>query len=317
MTASIHRFSVVGTPITHSLSPRMHNAAFDVLHASFSFDALDPQTPIGFAKWCEDVKKQVGQGAGVGGFCTTIPYKQEAFRICDVVSEKAQLIGAVNVVTRMSNGTLKGDNTDAPGFLRALTHELQAQGVAPLSRTSRIVLCGTGGVARAIIVALIGAEVGTIVVSSRSLARAREFIAEFQDFADNQGVTLEPAENFAQETWPLATCEENLVRHHALNQHVHVCVNATPRGLGASDTLIVNPDWMQMHASFVFDAVYAKEGATNLIVEARRRGIPCVDGRLMLAEQGIAAQEIWNETYHFWDNKDEAQRAQTALRAAL
>ena len=313
MTAPVQRFCVVGTPIAHSLSPLMHTAAFEAIRAPFTFEALDPRTAEGFARWCDDVKKQTGPGAGVGGFCTTIPYKQDAFRICDETSEAATLIGAVNVVTRKADGALRGDNTDAPGFLRALTHELECQDVAPLSRASRIVLCGTGGVARAIIAALISAEVGTIVVSSRSLERAQEFIAEFQEHADKFGVMLEPAENFAQDI----SSQINVSAAGALEKPVHVCINATPRGLKQSDPFIANPHWMKEHVSFVFDAVYSKVGVTHLIAEARRRGIPCTDGRLMLAEQGVIAQEIWNEQYHFWDNEDEAQRAQEALRAAL
>lgn len=312
MTSTGQRFSVVGTPITHTLSPRMHNAAFEAVRAPYTFDALDPRTSQGFAQWCQDVKHQTGNARGVCGFCTTIPYKQDAFTLCDEVSETARIIGAVNVVTRTAGGALLGDNTDAPGFLNALTHELAQQNVEPLSHDSRVVLCGTGGVARAIIVALIEARVGAIVISSRTLSRAHEFKAEFEAYAHKHGVVLEAVQ---QSTF--SDVAQSQDAKDEICSDVHVCVNATPLGLKATDELVIGPQWMQDHVKFVFDAVYSKQGDTKLIAEAKRRAIACTDGRLMLAEQGIVAQEIWNQAYHFWDNEDEAQRAREALREAL
>lgn len=295
------KFFVVGTPITHSLSPLMHNAAFKATQAVASFSALDPCSVQGFLKWCDSVAQQRGDGANVGGFCVTIPYKQEAFKRCEVLSPAAQAIGAVNTITRQEEGKLKGDNTDCVGFIQALNYELTQSHMPPLSKTSTALVVGTGGVARAIVYALIDAGVNRVAVSSRRLDGARKFCESFSSLAAEKDVELVSLENATSKKVGL----------------FDLIVNATPLGLHDDDAAFASSEWLASSGSFVFDAVYRREGVTRLVLDARGINLPACDGRRMLVEQGIAAQFIWNEAFHFWDNEDDALRMQNAMHESV
>lgn len=289
------KFFVLGTPITHSLSPLMHNAAFEAARANATFEARDPRNVEGFLALCDEFASQAG--AGVGGFCVTIPYKQEAFKRCEILSPAARVIGAVNTVTCQSDGLLKGDNTDAIGFVHSLAHELGAHDLQALSNHSTALVVGTGGVARAIAYALINSRISSVTVSSRHLQSAQDFIASLNEFAQTKGVKL-------------CACED--ATHNAVGEF-DVVVNATPLGLRDDDPAFAEAPWLKAAKGFVFDAVYRKEHATRLVREARLSGVPACDGRRMLVEQGIAAQNIWNETFHFWDNETIAAQVARAM----
>lgn len=297
----LQTFYVVGTPLGHTLSPRMHNAAFEAAQCPYTFEAYDPADEGGFLHWCDEVAYQRNRGQGVGGFCTTIPYKQLAYRHCDVLGAAARGTGAVNVVTRTPEGDLRGDNTDALGFVAALRFELAAQGCAPLSADTTALVAGTGGVARALVWALINEGVCSIVLSSRSREKAQLFAESFRDFATEKHVELIPVQEAMK----------------SAGERFDIVVNATPLGLSPSDAAFASPEWLKQSARFVFDAVYSRTSTTPLIVSARQLGIACCDGRRMLVEQGIAAQDIWNDVFGFWDSEETKQRAIDAMRAAI
>lgn len=301
MNDDVKHFCVVGTPITHSLSPLMHHAAFEAVGVSARFFAYDPHDREGFLLWCDEVAHQRGTAKGVKGFCVTIPYKQDALKRCDCVSRTAMQIGAVNVVTLADDRTLRGDNTDWYGFLAALSHELQDHHMPALSHDTRVLIVGTGGVARSIAWALISQSVGEIVISSRKQESALAFIEHFAKVALEKEVKLMPAVRATAQT----------------GEPFDIVINATPLGLNPDDSAFANDEWLSAHARFVFDAVYSPSSTTALVAAARRLGIPACDGRGMLVEQGIAAQVIWHDEFGFWNNKEDKQRAREAMYRAL
>ncbi|MBY0275983.1 shikimate dehydrogenase, partial [Candidatus Binatia bacterium] len=141
MTATTRIAAVIGDPIAHSRSPRMHNAAFAALGLDFAYGA--------FRVRADDVGAAVAavRALGLAGLNVTIPHKQAVIPHLDVLTPVARLSGAVNTIINR-DGTLHGDNTDVPGLSRALDEA----GLAP--RVKLAIVLGAGGSARAAVVAL-------------------------------------------------------------------------------------------------------------------------------------------------------------------
>ena len=128
---------IIGWPVAHSLSPAMHNAAFQALGLDWVYVAY-PVAPERVA-----VAVQGLADAGVAGLNVTIPHKQAVLACCSAVSPAVEAIGAANTLIADGNGGWRADNTDAPGFLRAVDE------AAPVNVDGRAVLVvGAGGKAQ-------------------------------------------------------------------------------------------------------------------------------------------------------------------------
>lgn len=255
-------YAVVGTPITHSLSPIMHRHAYEQLGLRRRFVALDPHDRAGLELWCDEVASD----SRVGGFCVTIPYKTDVVKHCGILSPTAQRAGAVNTVTRLDSGVLSGDNTDVVGFIYALQAELGVD-----LTHSTCVLFGAGGVARAMVVGLIEAGVEHITIVARSIARANALV-ETMSWAS--GVTFKVSNELDDRAYDVA-------------------INATPLGLKETDELVVDPARLLKWGTPVYDAVYRGIGTTELVQTARDLGLGAADGRGMLAAQGARQALLW------------------------
>jgi len=192
--------------------------------------------------------------AGFRGVNVTIPHKEAALALATERSDDARAIGAANTLTFGPGGAIRADNTDAPGLLDALG--------APAPRTALVL--GAGGSARAAAYALRGAG-AEVFVWNRGAERARRLAADL-------GVTAVDAPRAAE-----------------------VLVNCTSVGLhDPAETfkeIPVNADDLGEYACVV-DLVY-RDGATELLRQAERRGCRCVDGLEILVRQGARSFEIW------------------------
>jgi shikimate dehydrogenase len=193
-------------------------------------------------------------GQGFLGVNVTIPHKEAALAVATDASDEARAIGAANTLTFGSGGAIRADNTDAPAILDALG--------APLPRTA--VVLGAGGSARAVAFALHGAGV-SVAVWNRSPERADRLAADL-------GVAAVDAVGPAK-----------------------VLVNCTSAGLThPADTfkeLPLSSDDLGQYACVV-DLVY-RDGGTELLRQAERRGCRCIDGLEVLVRQGARSFEIW------------------------
>jgi 3-dehydroquinate dehydratase/shikimate dehydrogenase len=161
LTRKTRVYGVIGNPIAHSLSPRLHNAGFRAakIDAVFlPFLVHDLQDFLGAIK-----------PLGVRGFAITLPYKQAILRHLDTCDPMAEAIGAVNTVVVGSNGTLHGLNTDYVGVLRALERRMPFSG-------SRVLIVGAGGAARAVAYAL--AQAGSAVCITARRPKQAEALAQ-------------------------------------------------------------------------------------------------------------------------------------------
>ena len=276
------KYLVVGTPISHSLSPRLHNAAYRELGLSRELRAYDPFIEGGEAGF-ERLVGEFRQGA-YQGLCVTIPYKLQAAISCDVLSHTAQRTGAVNYIRRESDGSLSGDNTDVRGFAAAVQLELGLD----LRDCCQVAVCGSGGAARAVVDALTQAGVECIALVTRDPKRVADEWgipnSSMSEIVKPHAASLSPAEAQVQ-----ALCYEALERSCS---DFDLLVNATSLGMN-DDLMPVPADWLGSQVAAVYDVVYRKMGTTPLVATAGAAGILAADGRSMLIEQAIVGMQFW------------------------
>jgi shikimate dehydrogenase len=256
--------ALLGDPVAHSLSPLLHNAAFHALALDWVYVALKVAPA--------DLEKAIAgfRALGLAGANVTVPHKQAVCRYLDELVDDAALTGAVNTIVRRDD-RLVGHNTDVEGF-RAALHAAVPAGVAG----GGALLLGSGGAARAAVVALAREGVSRLIVAARSEERA----AEVATLA-----TRQPAAP-AVEVLPLAGLGAEAVRS------ADVVVNATTLGMqGAGKVPAVLVDNVRVD-QIVYDVVYGRR-PTELLAAARARGARTVDGVHMLVEQAAVSFGLW------------------------
>jgi shikimate dehydrogenase len=262
---------LIGWPVSHSVSPPMHNAAFAALGMDWRYVPLpvpvDPPNRIGEAV--------AGVRAlGLAGANVTVPHKQAVMPYLDELSPAAEAIGAVNTLVVEPDGCLTGHNTDAPGFIA----DLRAHGVDPAH--ARVLVLGAGGSARAVVYGLADAGAQAIAVANRTAARAEELTTALQPHC--------PACRL--QTLPLAGDGASLAEFAAT---ASLIVNCT--SLGMTPNVETTP-WPQRFSfqpgQAVYDLVY-NPPQTCLLATAAQHGAAAIGGLGMLIWQGAIAFEKW------------------------
>lgn len=244
---------VVGWPVAHSLSPRLHNHWLGANGIDGAYLPLPiPQESLAL------VLKGLRQ-AGFKGVNLTIPHKEAAFALAHRLDDSARAAGAVNLLVFHEDGTLEGRNTDAEGLAESLKAAKVALNGAPA------VLLGAGGAARAAILALDKIGAGEIRIVNRHADRAALLAAQLAPFAK--------AKLSAATDWPKAAAGAKLL------------VNATSAGMKGQPALDLPLDPLPEDAA-VCDLVY-NPLQTGLLARAAARGHKTVDGLGMLMYQAV------------------------------
>ena len=252
---------VIGDPVQHSRSPQMHNAAIlerklDYVYVPFHVRSGELQEAIeGF------------KALNVLGVNVTIPHKQTVMSILDDVSHEATLIGAANTLI-FCDGRVSGDNTDAQGFLRAMTEE----GIDIPVGGSAVVL-GAGGAARAVVVALALSGLDLITIANRTEWKAIQFEKDLATISETEISAVDLASN-----------QLNLAIRSA-----DLLVNTTSVGMQETDQLLIDPDFLNP-GTVVYEIVYTPP-ETPLLRVAREKGCQTIGGIGMLVHQGAIAFE--------------------------
>lgn len=251
------RYVVVGNPITHSKSPQIHAAFAAQTGQNLSYERL--LAPLdGFVANVEAFRADGGKGLNV-----TVPFKQEAWQLCDALSERAQLAEAVNTI-KFEDGRIVGDNTDGVGLCRDICHNLQhaLQG-------KRILLLGAGGAARGVILPLLAEQPACLTIANRTASKAEQLAQQFQHYGQLGASSYEAL----------------------AGQQFDVIINATSASL--SDALPPLPDGCFAPGSLAYDMMYGK-GLTPFLLFAQQQGsAQLADGLGMLVEQAAEAFCIW------------------------
>ncbi|HUO47734.1 MAG TPA: shikimate dehydrogenase [Acidimicrobiales bacterium] len=256
-SAASHVVGVIGDPVGHSLSPLLHNAAFDALGldwVSVGFPVAAGGVPDAFAGI---------RALGIVGLSVTMPHKQAAAVAVDECTPLARRLGAVNCVVR-DGDRLVGDSTDGPGFVAALR---RGAGFDPAG--ARCVVLGAGGAARAVIAALADAGAASVVVVNRTRASAEEAA--------------------------LLAGEAGTVGEAAAIEEAALLVQATPVGmaLGAETDGQLPVDEALLHEGLVVADLVVHPLRTPLLAAAEARGARPVNGLGMLVHQAALALERW------------------------
>lgn len=247
------RLVILGRSLSHTMSPRMHNAALRDAGIPLEYEVLDVP-----ASALPATLNQLAREGAAGN--VTVPYKELVAARCDHMSPLARQANAVNTFW-FERGELSGDNTDIGGF------DFAARSLVGDTRGLTVGLLGAGGAAAAVMVAALEWPDSSILVHNRHEERARTLAARFG--AGNR-----------IETCDLAT----------LAQRAQLVVNATPVGL--RDELLPLPIEQLRNDAMVLDLVYRPE-ETAWIRAARAAGHRAMDGLSMLVEQAALAFERW------------------------
>ena len=254
---------VIGNPIEHSLSPAIHNAAFQKLALNFVYLAWKVES-IG------DAVRGLRALGNFRGASVTIPHKVAVLPFLDEVDTTARHIGAVNTIVA-EEGQLLGMNTDATGALRALR-----EGNAPLKGAS-VVIVGSGGAARAIAFALAAeAEVRRLHLLGIEVDERRNLAT---DLRDKTGVSVE---------------EDDLDEGRLKNAlpEAGVLIHCTPVGMAPKIGRSCIPPKFLHRELIVMDVVYNPR-ETHLLIEARTAGCRTISGLEMFLYQAVAQFERW------------------------
>jgi len=262
IAAATKPFAVLGHPVRHSLSPRMHNAAFEALGMDAVYLALD----IG-PEHLTQALSSLGL-LGFGGVNITVPLKECAFRTVERLDPSAEQMGAVNTVVFSPEG-MRGFNTDGDGFSRAVT---EAFGFSFSGR--RILILGAGGAARAAAMASAREGAAHITVANRTPDRAEALVRDLGSrfpSVDAAALSLAEAER--------AALEADLV------------VQSTSVGLQAGDGAVLSRKAFRP-GQCVYDMIYT-QSLTPTLLEAQASGASVANGLDMLLYQGVRAFELW------------------------
>ena len=264
---------VVGWPVAHSRSPRLHNEWL----RRHGIDGAYLPLPVPPGQL--EVALRGLQAAGFAGVNVTIPHKQEAYRLSDVLSDAARRCGSVNTLLFATDGSLVGDSSDGRGFLDSV----RAAGIDPACGPA--LLLGAGGSARAIAAAL-QAEGVQVHLANRTRARAED-LAELLAAGDATGRAGPPPRVLDWSDREAALADQALL------------VNTTSIGMvGAHDPAdapeATSPCGLDAAAPdlVVCDIVYAPR-VTPLLADAQSRGLRTVEGLGMLLHQARVGFAAW------------------------
>ena len=263
MAAPVDRYAVMGNPVTHSKSPMIHAMFAKSTRQQLHYEALEIENTH-FETAVADFFNNGDQGLSI-----TVPFKERAWELAKVKTERAKKAGAVNTLWLSEDGYLSGDNTDGLGLIRDLTenNELSLAGL-------RVLVLGAGGAVRGIMDTLLHEQPTAIVIANRTVSKAQELADIFRgDYAGPEDVSLS-ASSF-----------------EALEGAFDLIINGTSASLQGKELAIpasiVTPDTVSYDMMYGAEETVFNQWARN--AGARLR----LDGLGMLVEQAAEQFLIW------------------------
>ena len=258
ITGTTSIYGIIGSPVDHSFSPLMHNAAF----AELKMDARY----LAFSVKPENVSQAVDgiRALNISGVNVTVPHKSSVIPYLDEVTPLARKLGAVNTIKNVQ-GRLTGTNTDISGFIRSL----EALNFSPKNKT--IAMLGAGGSARAVLAGLADSGASRILIHNRTTVRAENLVAEFS------------------ETFP-ETQLESVTVETVCKTVLDLLVNTTTVGMESDASPLDLSQCKKIE--HVVDLIN-RPAETRLLKQAEELGIPAINGLGMLLYQGCEAFTFW------------------------
>ncbi len=258
---ALSRYAVIGYPVEHSLSPIIHKLFADQSGEKMTYELIDA-APAHFEEAVKHFKAAGGQGLNV-----TVPHKESAFRLSDETGPEGTRAGAVNTLSFLPDGRIRGDNTDGIGIIQDLTvnHNHSLTGM-------RILILGAGGATRGILGPLLDALPNELVVANRTIDRAHQLVKHVSDDSN---------------TFLHACSFEELKGMDPFD----LLINATSAGLKGE--ILPFPTDCAGPKSFCYDLSYS-EKETPFLAWARQCSVKKTSsGWGMLVEQAAESFLIW------------------------
>ena len=251
-------YAVMGNPITHSKSPRIHALFAKQTTQRIVYTAIQVD-PGGF-------KQAVGnfQASGGKGLNVTVPFKREAWELVDELSLRAQRAGAVNTIAMRADGTLFGDNTDGVGLI----HDMRDNSGATISG-KRVLVLGAGGAVRGVLGPLLEERPARLIIANRTADRATELALEFTVLDSVSG------------------CGFDALR----GMQFDVVINGTSASLQGE--LPPLPEDMLTPGALCYDLMYGAQPTAFMRWAHQQGAAKVMDGLGMLVEQAAEAFFVW------------------------
>jgi shikimate dehydrogenase len=252
------RYAVMGNPIAHSKSPRIHTLFAAQFRHDIDYRAILVE-PGHFAQAVADFQAHGGKGLNV-----TVPFKEEAWALASTRSARAQRARAVNTLLLDPSGSHYGDNTDGMGLVRDLKNNLGCR-----LADKQVLLLGAGGAARGVVEPLLAEKPSLLLIANRTPSKAIELARDFRESGRVEGCSLDAL----------------------AGRSFDVIINATAAGL-RGEVPALPPSVVQSH-SWCYDMLYADEPTAFMRWATERGAERALDGLGMLVEQAAEAFMLW------------------------
>jgi shikimate dehydrogenase len=252
------KFAVMGNPVAHSKSPRIHALFAHQFHHAIEYTAIQVD-PGGFAQAVEQFRAQGGRGLNV-----TVPFKIDAYHLASQLSDRARLAGAVNTLRFEPDGSVFGDNTDGAGLVHDLARNLDVQ-----LRNKQLLLLGAGGAVRGVVAPLMKQHPELTVIANRTAGKAKELAAEFTQFGRIEGCGFEETKG----------------------RHFDIVINGTAASLKGEVPPL--PENLFANHALAYDMMYGARAMPFLDWAVRHGAERAADGLGMLVEQAAESYFVW------------------------
>ncbi|MEN8167019.1 MAG: shikimate dehydrogenase [Pseudomonadota bacterium] len=252
------RYAVIGNPIEHSKSPQIH-AAF----ASQTGEAIEYTRLLGNPDdFAGDVQRFLATGGM--GLNVTVPFKEQAWRLADELSERAHTAGAVNTLIRLDGNRLRGDNTDGVGLVRDLTinHGFRL-------KDKKVLILGAGGAVRGVVRPLLEEHPKRLIIANRTASKAYSLAAGLTSLGQVAGCGLKDLEGMQFE----------------------LIINGTAAGLGGKMPEV--PDTILAKGGWCYDMMYSNQATAFQQWGRGHQAARSLDGLGMLVEQAAESFRLW------------------------
>ncbi|WP_028773371.1 shikimate dehydrogenase [Shewanella waksmanii] len=252
------KYAVFGNPISHSKSPHIHHSFAEQTQQAISYTTIAAPTDD-FADSLSQFWQSGGCGANV-----TMPFKEQAFALCDQLTEEAQLAGAVNTLTKLPNGEIHGDTTDGFGLVTDLQRQFGHL------KGKRVLLLGAGGAARGSILALLNSGIASLCIHNRTMSKAEDLAQIFTRYGEVSANSLiEPQTAF------------------------DIIINSTSASLNGQALTL--PPWIIAQHTVCYDMAYAKETTAFNLWAQQHNAAQTSDGLGMLVGQAAKSFQHWRK----------------------
>lgn len=275
ITGKTRIIGVIGHPIEHSMSPPMHNNAYEELNMDYVYVAFNvlPENIDTLIQSCKTM--------GITGLNVTIPHKTTIIPYLDEIDQTAQKIGAVNTI-QFKNGIAKGFNTDGIGAIKSLQAHTSLEG-------KNVLIIGAGGASKAISFTLLNENINSLIIANRSKENANDLIENIKNQSNFENISYIDLEK----------CDEFI-------EDVDIIINTTPIGMYPKHEVqppIKTDKINEKHV--VMDIIY-NPLETKLLEKSRINGATTINGTSMLINQGLASFKIFTGCEASYESFEEA-----------